>query len=432
MSHVPCKFFKQGTCTAGANCTFSHSSDLSSESAVCKYFVKGNCKFGTKCALLHTMSPFGTSGSSSNKRMNGMVIGTPPAPTSFLTSGNGGRTRKTSTTTIDQMTNSFAASTSLDHRSFLNDPFGTSAPAAVSSSFFLQQQDLWRNQQQDTAPTADYLLGTSPFSNNSSRYMQQLSSSLRSSSNGNNGSGGGGIGSYFNSIPLSSSSAIESNNSYRTRPATYLSTSSSNNNIIHEQQQLLYEDDLNDAMLPSSLNDLFTPTELHVRRVRQQQQYPMSYDSSFITRDTLLSPPATLPHLPPAPPSSFDQQQQQKWRVPFLTKSNQGDYMTNSTAAINIPPMNNYGNNTSSTGSGSNGSGGSGSSASYMQQQQQQGLFAGEENEIDHLVEEEDVQFFMEDDVTTTYDQQQQQQQQKQQKKAGYNGFPSLISLPST
>ncbi|KAI9316864.1 hypothetical protein BX666DRAFT_1821910, partial [Dichotomocladium elegans] len=55
LSHVPCKFFKQGTCTAGANCIFSHNPDPTSESAVCKYYLKGNCKFGAKCALLHTM-----------------------------------------------------------------------------------------------------------------------------------------------------------------------------------------------------------------------------------------------------------------------------------------------------------------------------------------------------------------------------------------
>ncbi|ORZ03003.1 hypothetical protein BCR43DRAFT_482570 [Syncephalastrum racemosum] len=57
LSHVPCKFFKQGTCTAGANCLFSHSQSLTNESAVCKYFLRGNCKFGSKCALLHTLSP---------------------------------------------------------------------------------------------------------------------------------------------------------------------------------------------------------------------------------------------------------------------------------------------------------------------------------------------------------------------------------------
>ncbi|KAI8062400.1 hypothetical protein BC940DRAFT_349600 [Gongronella butleri] len=56
LSHVPCKFFKQGTCTAGANCVFSHNLAPSTET-VCKYFLKGNCKFGTKCALLHTMVP---------------------------------------------------------------------------------------------------------------------------------------------------------------------------------------------------------------------------------------------------------------------------------------------------------------------------------------------------------------------------------------
>ncbi|KAI9303648.1 hypothetical protein BJ944DRAFT_183036, partial [Cunninghamella echinulata] len=59
LSHVPCKFFKQGTCTAGANCIFSHNLTPTSEASVCKYFLKGNCKFGTKCALLHTMSPYG-------------------------------------------------------------------------------------------------------------------------------------------------------------------------------------------------------------------------------------------------------------------------------------------------------------------------------------------------------------------------------------
>ncbi|KAI9305294.1 hypothetical protein BJ944DRAFT_143414, partial [Cunninghamella echinulata] len=55
LAHVPCKFFKQGTCTAGANCIFSHNINPTSETAVCRYYLKGTCKFGTKCALLHTM-----------------------------------------------------------------------------------------------------------------------------------------------------------------------------------------------------------------------------------------------------------------------------------------------------------------------------------------------------------------------------------------
>jgi len=38
-SHVPCKFFRQGACQAGAACPFSH--DISSAAeTVCKYFAK--------------------------------------------------------------------------------------------------------------------------------------------------------------------------------------------------------------------------------------------------------------------------------------------------------------------------------------------------------------------------------------------------------
>ncbi|QSL64446.1 hypothetical protein MERGE_001747 [Pneumocystis wakefieldiae] len=53
LQHVPCKFHRQGVCTAGKNCPFSHDLDLDLERAPCKYFQKGNCKFGAKCALAH-------------------------------------------------------------------------------------------------------------------------------------------------------------------------------------------------------------------------------------------------------------------------------------------------------------------------------------------------------------------------------------------
>lgn len=52
VSHVPCKFFRQGVCQAGDSCPFSHDTEAVSQ-AVCKYFQKGNCKFGAKCALAH-------------------------------------------------------------------------------------------------------------------------------------------------------------------------------------------------------------------------------------------------------------------------------------------------------------------------------------------------------------------------------------------
>lgn len=56
LSHVPCKFFKVGSCTAGSSCPFSHTIlEPGQAKEVCAWFVKGNCKFGHKCALAHIL-----------------------------------------------------------------------------------------------------------------------------------------------------------------------------------------------------------------------------------------------------------------------------------------------------------------------------------------------------------------------------------------
>jgi hypothetical protein len=56
LSHVPCKFFKVGSCTAGSSCPFSHSITEPGQSKdICAWYVKGNCKFGHKCALAHVL-----------------------------------------------------------------------------------------------------------------------------------------------------------------------------------------------------------------------------------------------------------------------------------------------------------------------------------------------------------------------------------------
>ncbi|EMD35241.1 hypothetical protein CERSUDRAFT_96373 [Gelatoporia subvermispora B] len=56
LSHVPCKFFKVGSCTAGSSCPFSHNIlEPGQQKEVCAWFVKGNCKFGHKCALAHIL-----------------------------------------------------------------------------------------------------------------------------------------------------------------------------------------------------------------------------------------------------------------------------------------------------------------------------------------------------------------------------------------
>ncbi|TNY22685.1 hypothetical protein DMC30DRAFT_348485, partial [Rhodotorula diobovata] len=56
LSHVPCKFFKANSCTAGKACPFSHDAPIPGTSKpICQWFAKGNCKFGHKCALAHVL-----------------------------------------------------------------------------------------------------------------------------------------------------------------------------------------------------------------------------------------------------------------------------------------------------------------------------------------------------------------------------------------
>jgi hypothetical protein len=51
-AHVPCKFFRQGTCQAGNACPFSHDIGAAAEN-VCKYFAKVRCQ---NTPSTHTLS----------------------------------------------------------------------------------------------------------------------------------------------------------------------------------------------------------------------------------------------------------------------------------------------------------------------------------------------------------------------------------------
>ncbi|GAA5907203.1 hypothetical protein JCM8208_006719 [Rhodotorula glutinis] len=69
LSHVPCKFFKANSCTAGKACPFSHDVGTPGISKpVCQWFAKGNCKFGHKCALAHVLPGQPLSWDRKNKR----------------------------------------------------------------------------------------------------------------------------------------------------------------------------------------------------------------------------------------------------------------------------------------------------------------------------------------------------------------------------
>ncbi|SGY61665.1 BQ5605_C007g04584 [Microbotryum silenes-dioicae] len=51
LSHVRCRFFAAGSCTAGAACSFSHEVVApGTAKPVCKFFTQGNCKFAHKAS----------------------------------------------------------------------------------------------------------------------------------------------------------------------------------------------------------------------------------------------------------------------------------------------------------------------------------------------------------------------------------------------
>lgn len=103
-----------------------------------------------------------------------------------------------------------------------------------------------------------------------------------------------------------------------------------------------YEDssnnDINDAMLPSSLNDLLTPSELQLRRAREQQHATPLRGIERSPSDTLhqgaymspLAQPLDMAHSP------FEQSSSSSWHRAFRQKSSDG-YFDDEPNGITIP-----------------------------------------------------------------------------------------------
>ncbi|KAG8820191.1 hypothetical protein FRC19_009071, partial [Serendipita sp. 401] len=93
LSHVPCRFYKVGACTAGQSCPFSHLAvDRGGPKEPCQWFVKGNCKFGHKCALAHILP--GQPMSMDRKNKKAAQLGNQQAPTQGVSSNDGQRDSK--------------------------------------------------------------------------------------------------------------------------------------------------------------------------------------------------------------------------------------------------------------------------------------------------------------------------------------------------
>lgn len=197
LSHVPCKFYRQGNCLAGSLCPFSHNLEgtLAADKLPCKYFQKGNCKFGLKCALAHFL-PDGTrvnsksmanglGGSRKSSGSNNHGHNPMPQPTVsslpidvhsqqaaalYITLGPKPASRDVSGTPTTGLRSapSYAGAANWSHKGttgpFLLSPTSLTTPSAPNSaSPFGAQQGLSRNPLTASPPSTTYKYGAGLF-----------------------------------------------------------------------------------------------------------------------------------------------------------------------------------------------------------------------------------------------------------------------------
>lgn len=359
LSHVPCKFWKQGTCTAGANCIFSHNLDAASETSVCKYFLKGNCKFGTKCALLHTLSPQAPDGRKLlNSRSNAAALSR-----SLGTSSQQNMNSSLRSGPLDLISSNSRPSPDLSPFARIpidsgspsgNDRYsqlsanisqnflGTSAPSAVNTSHFRLGQSPG-SMDGHLSPTETSF---SPFSGRRGLYMPQHQTPQ-----------------YTALSPRTAS--LSKLNGIPEREHDYFEMDQ-----LDEDMSTLLQDleGTEESMLPSSLNDLLTPSELLSRRAREQREGLSGTPSGTTLSRSLRSYSGSKETLPVSPTLSGDQRAYrtsnsplapangtQPWSVPFYQNmgnsrespkagddspqlsAEQGDLSSSISNAINIP-----------------------------------------------------------------------------------------------
>lgn len=146
VSHVPCKFFKVGACTAGSSCPFSHVvHEPGQQKDACAWFVKGNCKFGHKCALAHVLPGQSMSMDRKNKKAaqlaaNGGASSAPPRePRNSKGAKKDGRTSATphgsssSSTAVNARTGLLSGSTAPTRTTSARPPMAMTLTATPSA-----------------------------------------------------------------------------------------------------------------------------------------------------------------------------------------------------------------------------------------------------------------------------------------------------------
>lgn len=248
MQHVPCKFFKNGACTAGKNCVFSHSKEVQPSAVLCKYYLKGNCKFGNKCALQHGNEKKSTSrGLKSKSQTNQYPVDRSRSvldQRSLLDFGDevDFLSRSLTRANLDGGFNSFGASTTGNNLNFYTPQPKTSQLASIFASPNPSQFSMSLPGMQPYPPTDEKFTGTNSFfapNQGSSSFTDRMRGDFLSSS--------------FN---------------------------------------FGFSDEHD--LLPSSLDELLTPTELQMRRTKASMMSRPGFMNRSQTKDSLgLSPVAS-------------------------------------------------------------------------------------------------------------------------------------------
>ncbi|CAK9781567.1 hypothetical protein CC85DRAFT_285446 [Cutaneotrichosporon oleaginosum] len=304
LSHVPCRFFKAGACTAGSSCPFSH--DLGGKKEVCQWFLKGDCKFGHKCALAHVRpgepmsmdrrnkkeqqrSARERTGGDGDLKKEGSDAGTSPAAAKAMPTPMSHPVPIRSALSASFSSSVQSPSRLAQGSSPLREPYGppsSAGPAGSPSAGF--------NQRTSGVPFASSPSRPSPlsssFTNRGAVPSSLKASSIVSTSSPLRPPGAGGISSSFQHAstlaarPPQLSASFADNSLQRNiwarseTPDEPLSPPASRRPLVAGASARVIpdvfdeHDDHGEDLLPSSLSDLLTPSERARRMSRNDSR----------------------------------------------------------------------------------------------------------------------------------------------------------------
>ncbi|GMK55317.1 hypothetical protein CspeluHIS016_0203730 [Cutaneotrichosporon spelunceum] len=304
LSHVPCRFFKAGACTAGSSCPFSH--DLGGKKEVCQWFLKGDCKFGHKCALAHVRPGEPMSMDRRNKKeqqrsareradgdrdtkKEGSDAGTSPAAPKSMPTPMSHPVPIKSALSASFSSSVHSPSRLIQGSSPLREPYGppsSAGPAGSPSAGFNQRTSGVNFASSPSRPSPL----SSSFTNRGAVPSSLKASSVVSTSSPLRPPGAGGISSSFQPAstlaarPPQLSASFADNSLQRNiwarseTPDEPLSPSTSRRPLVAGASARVIpdvfdeHDDHGEDLLPSSLSDLLTPSERARRMSRNDSR----------------------------------------------------------------------------------------------------------------------------------------------------------------